>query len=340
MNEAYPFSVSDLRALVPAHIETFRTLRYAGDAMSFALEDFAEEDRVLIHRLYDVLTELLHLLSQRLDKPDTAIGEMKLFVQQHNWPAFINKIQRLGVATYPHYSDLTMLSQVVHDIKGGGFAALSISLQLLEMGAGKRDDVSRLFFLSRDHLKIMRNAVRNIDPEGQRRDQMQKDHQIGLLVEKWDHAVHRMQNSSAVVAVDCRYDGAISERCLEFSALDRALYNLINNATRHTANGKVYLSIFTPTSQDPQDLRFVIYNAIAEEQQRMLREHYDNMLGELFRGGFTTDGSGIGMRICADFVNHAYGIHDFDRGLRGQYFGAQFIDDYFINWFHWPLAGA
>jgi signal transduction histidine kinase len=307
--------------------------------MSLALTDFAPPDQQIIQQLYTTLNELLVLIKRRwdaLDDPDGA-AELLQFVQQMHWTDYLEKVRELGEATYPTQPGET-LRKVVHDIKGGGFMALSLYLQMLDMGLEKPDDVPRMFFLTRDHLKIMRNAVEGIDPQAQARDASAIDHGVSLLVEKWDHARHGVQQTTAEVIVTDTFDGVISERCLEFSALDRVIYNLINNAARHTANGKVYFAIVPLETDHPQHLRFVIYNQVRSEQRDTLRERFANNLGELFRGGFTTGGTGVGLRICADFVNNAYGIHSFEKGLSGGYFGARLLGDYFVNWVHWPLV--
>ncbi len=88
---------------------------------------------------------------------------------------------------------------------------------------------------------------------------------------------------------------------------------------------------------EPQQLRFVIANRVSTKHQRLLQEHYADQLGELFRGGFTTGGTGRGMQICASFVRHAYGIPTFEQALAERHFGAQLIRSYFVGWFHWPL---
>jgi signal transduction histidine kinase len=339
MQEKFPLDHASLETLAPHQLQNYRDVRYTGDQMSFSLQDFAAADQQRITRLYRVLSELIPILQQQRDHPTEDTSALQEFIQHTNWLAFIADIRQLGTATYDqHYSDT--LSQVVHDIKGGALTALSLYLQLVNMGEGEQDDVARMFFLTRDHLKIMRNAVRGIDPEREAWDHAHHDHKISLFVEKWDHVIHRTQDMSAEVLLDCRFEGVISECCLEFSALDRVLYNLINNATRHTADRRVYISLFPLSngSDEPHDLRFVVYNSLREEQRHTLQDRYDDKLGELFRGGFTTGGSGVGLRICADFVNNAYGLREFDAGLQGHYFGARCIDDFFVNWVHWPIA--
>jgi signal transduction histidine kinase len=331
--------VNDLRALAPLDLASFRESRYTGDQMSLALADFAPADQQIIQHLYGTLNELLRLLKRRWDALDDPEGAAELvqFVQQMDWSQYLEQVRDLGNATYP-IQPSEMLRKVVHDVKGGGFMALSLYLQMLDMGMEQPDDVPRMFFLTRDHLKIMRNAIQGIDPETQARDASSIDHGVSLLAEKWDHAHHRVQDTTAEVVLTNTFDGVISERCLEFSALDRVIYNLINNATRHTANGKVYFAIVPLDEEQPQHLRFVIYNPVQPEQRATLQERFADNLGELFRGGFTTGGTGVGLRICADFVNNAYGIHSFEKGLSGGYFGAQLLGDYFVNWVHWPMV--
>lgn len=44
------------------------------------------------------------------------------------------------------------------------------------------------------------------------------------------------------------------------------------------------------------------------------------------------------MRICADFVCNAYGLPTVDQALGEGHLGARFIDEFFVAWFHWPVA--
>jgi signal transduction histidine kinase len=206
------------------------------------------------------------------------------------------------------------------------------------MGIAKSTDLLRMFFLTRDHLKMMRNAVPDLDATLYQRDLMQRAHNVRLLVEKWGHAVYKLENAAAQIMLDCEFQGNISERCIEFAALDRVLYNLINNAVRHTADDWVYLSIFPLVDEQEHNVRFVIYNQIRPEHQELLLAQFGDQLHQLFNGGFTTGGSGLGMQICADFVADAYGLGSVQRCVEQGYIGARIVDSYFLTWFHWPVA--
>ncbi len=64
--------------------------------------------------------------------------------------------------------------------------------------------------------------------------------------------------------VDCRYEGTMSECCLESAAIDRIFYNLATNACRHAAGDHIDMAIF-PIPEPPGDcLRFVLSNEVDE----------------------------------------------------------------------------
>ena len=337
MNDSFPFSSTVVAALAPVVLPNLREARYLGDNISSTLADFGAGDQRRTLALYQTLQSLLAIVRDTMDDRERCLSELRVFVRQASWAGLVREVQQLGEAS--QRSDAQDVNnKVIHDIRGGGFQALSIMLQFIDFGVTQGDDLHRLFFLTRDHLKIMRNAVVDLDVEGYERDRRENLHNVELLTEKWQRAVHKVRGRAAIVQVDCQFDGNVSERCLEFAALDRVLYNLMNNAVRNTFDGDVYLVILPVPDQAVENLRFSIYNRVSPEQADVLRMRHGEKLGTLFHGGFTTGGTGLGMRICADFVTNAYGIRTVDAALEAGYIGARLMGDYFINWFHWPIA--
>ena len=45
------------------------------------------------------------------------------------------------------------------------------------------------------------------------------------------------------------------------------------------------------------------------------------------------------MSIVADFCTQAFGIYDDEKARKDGYYGARWIGDNFVAWFHWPVAG-
>lgn len=333
----FPLDAATLSVLAPSQMVSYRTQRTTGDRLSVSLSEFGPTDQATIVALYQALSDLFLVLEATREDVDASRSATQTFIQRVDWHSLVKRTQLLGRGT-AEQAITDQLGAVIHDLRGGSLTALAVNMQLLELGMLAPNDILRLFFLTRDHLKMMRNGIYDLDTARYQHDLQQRPHSVQLLVEKWSSASYRLQQHqrAAEVLVDCRFQGTVSERCIEFAALDRVLYNLINNAARFAADGQVYLTIFA--LPDGHDVRFVIYNQASAEHQQRLRERFKDDLSSLFRGGFTTGGTGLGMRICAEFVTDAYGAGTVERSLAEGYLGAQLRDDYFVTWFHWPVA--
>lgn len=337
LTSSFPLDSATLSLLAPPQLVSYRTQRTTGDRLTVSLSEFPLDDQATIVAVYQALGDLFIVLEATREDVAASRSATQSFIQRVGWHNLVKRTQFLGRSSGGQpISD--QLGAVVHDLRGGSLTALAVNMQLLELGMLAPNDILRLFFLTRDHLKMMRNGIYDLDSARYQQDLRQRPHSVQLLVEKWSAASYRLQQQqhAAEVLVDCRFEGTVSERCIEFAALDRVLYNLINNAARFTANGLVYLAIFPLT--DARDVRFVVYNQTSAEHRERLQERFGNDLSSLFQGGFTTGGTGLGMRICAEFVTDAYGVGTVERSLEDSYLGAQLRSDYFVTWFHWPVV--
>lgn len=335
--QLFPLDSATLSVLAPAQLVSYRTQRTTGDRLTVSLSEFPADDQATIVALYQALGDLFTVLDATREDVAASRSATQTFIQRVGWHNLVKRTQYLGRGSADQ-PITEQLSAVVHDLRGGSLTALAVNMQLLELGMLAPNDILRLFFLTRDHLKMMRNGIYDLDSARYQQDLQQRPHSVQLLVEKWSAASYRLQQHqhAAEVLVDCRFEGTVSERCIEFAALDRVLYNLINNAARFTANGLVYLAIFPLTNA--HDVRFVVYNQTSAEHQQRLHERFGSDISSLFRGGFTTGGTGLGMRICAEFVTDAYGVGNVERCVEDGYLGVQLRNDYFVTWFHWPVV--
>ena len=135
------------------------------------------------------------------------------------------------------------------------------------------------------------------------------------------------------VRVACGYTGLLASCCLEASAVDRIVYNYINNAIRFSAGAAIHLDI-APVGDDT--VRWVVANPIAPDQVAWLQQHTQGDLTQLFRGGLTRGGTGVGLTNCADFVAAAFGLPDITIALDGRYLGAAVEGGWYLAWAHWP----
>jgi hypothetical protein len=225
------------------------------------------------------------------------------------------------------------LGKVLHDLRGGALAPLQLYAGMAQWD----DDTAHLrsaVFLARDHAKIMRNALPDLDPDVRRADEAEKPHFIRAVVEKWDlFRFERADQPAGQVNVNCAYDGLLASCCLEASAVDRIVYNYVNNAIRFS-NGPVIHMEIVPVGDDT--VRWIVANPIAPDQSEWLAQRTQGDLASLFRGGLTRGGNGLGLSNCADLVAAAFGLPHVNAALEGKYLGAVVEYDWYLAWAHWP----
>ena len=149
----------------------------------------------------------------------------------------------------------------------------------------------------------------------------------------WDGATVREYGRDVAVAVRCEYRGGITASCLENAAVDRVLYNHVNNAARHAADARVSITVFAVAGG--RSVRWVVSNAVTAEHRAWLDGSVEPGMGKLYADGATSTGSGIGLASCVDFVAAAFGVTA-EQALTRGYLGAQLGDGEYNAWFHWP----
>ena len=288
-----------------------------------------------IRRIYDLLVGAYAELKRLSDQPDDGIS-LGLLVRETRWDDILELAH--GLAFHPERQS-PMLGSALHDIRGGSLNALLGLVQLIRMDVTQADYGLRCFSYVRDHLKIMRNCLPALDPVAVARDTEARVHSVDLLAQKWGTGKFNYDGREREVDFVCTYQGNVSDRCMEFAALDRVIYNLMNNAARHTSDGRIGLAVFTPSATSAS-VRFVVSNRIAPEQAAALATLTQGDVGVLLQGGRSTTGSGLGLRICTDFVAHAFGVRSATEAIQAGYLGARIVEGEFLVWFHWPRGSA
>ena len=330
----------EINALAPEQLCNYRKKRYHGGDQCLSLSAFTTSDQAIVRDLYEFLQTLFALLSAHggssAPAADGQLGRAETFLAGLDVDALVSQVRAFGPASIaanptPH------MAETIHDLRGGGLAPLLGQLQLAELCSLGESEMRSLSFLTRDHLKIMRNALLGLDDAQREKDHTRKLHSIDFIVENWQRAVlHGELGKETRLEIHCEFRGNISECCVEFGALDRVLYNLINNACQHSAAKAIQLVILPVPRVGTKDVRFALLNRISAEDEKRLA---GQPLRELFRPGVSSTGSGLGMSVAAEFVTNAYGLTGRESALDGCYLGAKLLDDRrFAAWFHWPIA--
>jgi len=118
--------------------------------------------------------------------------------------------------------------------------------------------------------------------------------------------------------------------------VDRVLYNLVNNAVRHTADDAVRLLVREGTEEI---LQIVVSNVVDSDQRAWLEERGDGpRLSFLFQRGVTRGGQGLGLDNAVGFVAAAFGVEGSGRAVDEGYVGATLDGEEIHVWFHWPAV--
>lgn len=322
---------AELLSLAPVDLQNRRARRYHGDDLAVHMESFSPDDQALLRELYAFLQRLFNAL-----RPESAtrVSDFHRFLGTEEIEHLFDKVRAFGYASYQAVPT-TLMAKTIHDVRGGGLTSLYGYLQLCRLGTPESSTADTVYFLTRDHLKIMRNALLGLDDEKRAEDLQIKIHGTDFIVEKWNGALLHGGGREVRLEVECPQHVAISECCVEFGALDRILYNLLNNACRHSAADRIRLVLFPVPDAEGENLRFVLQNAIEEADLAQLR---NTDLQSLFRAGVSTTGSGYGLSVAADFVANAFGLAAPEAAVAGQYIGATLLHDHFVIWFHWPIV--
>jgi signal transduction histidine kinase len=332
----------ELDALGAGRLEMLRSDRYRGTGQACHLAALNPRDRATVRHLYGHLQRIYEVWRADPARPDwVAIARGTLALAESQLMA---RVQELG-------SDARgeAVQRVVHDLRGGAATAALAEAELLEPGlrsALERGDVDSegleaIVLLARDQAKMMRNALVDLDAAERARDTVEDPHHIDDLVGRWEDVQYRTLDGPIRVRAERDAPGFLSSCCLEFGALDRIAYNLINNAARHTADGEVALQV---RHAGPGRVRIAVTNRVDEDHGAWLATTLAEDPAALFRWGATRRRSdfegaavrGMGLGIVAQFVAAAFGVPTTAEALDGGYLGATRQDDRLTVWFHWP----
>ena len=342
----------NLLALAPTRLRNHRELRYEGGDVCIALTELAAPDQTRLRRLYQGLSDLLDVIAAPSTDDTRKWEDVVTWSRSHDLETVMDEVHTLGLASHEEHRRES-LSKAMHDVRGGALSPLLGRLQLLDRLPRDPAHLKTLFVLTRDHLKIMRNAVLGLDDPRREADREPKVHEMRLILEKWHDSVvgPQWQDRPLRMEIDCRHDGPLAECCLESAAIDRIFYNLAANAARHAVGGRLDMTIFpVPGSPDGGCLRFVLSNEVGKAEAEQLKA-LGNRTGAdstdlgsgrslfaLFEPEVSSTGSGFGLVIVADFVAAAFGLQDRAEALRERYVGAILDGNTFRVWFHWPKA--
>lgn len=314
---------SIVQSLAPSTFRSYRPSRSPGDEGALTLAGFPEAERAMVVHLYAALGELAEALRE---EGGATPGVRATF------RARIADLLGVGRGRLAGPTEET-LAAALHDIRGGTMTALLLGLgEVADAGRHGPAD-GALLALIRDQRKIIRNLVKDVDPEGREHDEAAIPHSLADLGRGLASYDRERYGDGVVMDVHRDADAIVAASCLEFAALERAVFNLVNNAVRHV-DGDVLDVWLTPLEADA---RIVVANPVTRAHAETLAPTLAADPAALY-GAFSTTGSGLGLTIVANIVGNAYGLTDPEELVADGYIGTRIVDGRFMTWLHWPLA--
>ena len=317
--------------LAPTDLKNNRQERYDGGGFSISLNDMVPEDVSLVLRIYQSLKGIYDLWLYMGETPNYQL--LRTHLNQFYTRDFIMAARAIGVATYTLNEPSPELRKACHDIRGGALSSLTGYVKLISRLPEDDNLVRKAVFLARDHAKMMRNIFSDLDIAIRAADESVKLHSIDEFIDKWNEVTVEIASKCVKVLAQSDFECYITNRCLESSAVDRILYNYINNAIRFAAGENVRLTVIPINNSIT---RWIVENELTETQNAWLQETLGDELKNLFRGGYTRGGQGIGLSSCTDLVAASFGISP-DEAIKEKYLGATVLDNVYYAWFHWPI---
>jgi len=329
----YAKALQALKPRLPEACRSARESRYNGGRFTLKLSVLSLEEAQLVKSLY---TELLTFF-ERIRREDVFTEAQLAYIHDFACAGiFLDLAQELfeRLEAFDNKRGRAV-SAVLYELSCGALRSLCTELERARAGNVQPLQAQVLFYLARDHLKIMRMALLDIDPERRGRDAARNLHSVDLLLEKWSTRQYHHGDKALAVSLHHEFRGFVAERCLEFAELDSLFYHILNNAARYAEPAQLRIGV--RQTQDNNNLLWTFANPISAEQVERLRA-IEAAHGNLFAYG-AGSGSGVGLALVASAIAYAYGFDEAHEAVQEGYCGWQVEGDCFLLWFHWPMVG-
>ena len=351
LNPASSMSFDDsFDPLPPTPLPTPLSLRWFGDGLEIPAASMRGRDLEHLELLYQALTGCYEAWLEGRPDPDWAALADR--VRAFGEPPLRTALEALGEAALGEADVPPLLRRAFHDLRGGAFFALRLYGVLLADDEPSEELVQPAVFLARDQAKLVRSLVPSMDPEGYRKDREERAHGMRELVDKWSGFHFPPAESGqptggsgqpsgesaqviapVVVEVTTRWRGELAARCLEAAALDRVIYNLVNNAARFTTDGRVQLLV---EAVSHATVRIAVRNSLGSDDADWIASQTEGRTAALYLGGSTRGGTGLGLQSAAVVVARAWGQVTPEEAVESGVVGALVRDGVFTSWFFWP----
>ncbi|MGB7303050.1 MAG: hypothetical protein WBD13_02130 [Burkholderiaceae bacterium] len=311
-----------------ATIVNHRSTRFSGETQTCRIDEILKQSVDGLKWLYGWLRSLGHSRFENLVEARRV--RIEALLTQEN----LDRVARVSQELKPEANAPLHVAFILHDLRGTALHQIMMIASAQLAGGSLPRAYKTITILAHDHAKIMRHSVHGLDEPERLQDSAHRLHGIVNLDSRFPSMM--FHNKSGAVRIDFSrtWSGDIATSCSEFSTVLKIIYNFIDNATRHTNNGLVLIRAYPKSPPEPSAVRLVVGNSIAELDRSALKKQGESRLWQ----GFTTTGSGLGLRAAAALVSEAFGLDGPQSAVDLGYVGCKITCAGYVAWMHWPTV--
>jgi hypothetical protein len=312
-----------------AGIVNHRSTRFLGATQTCDLSEVSSESLEGLQWLYRWLATVGEYSAKDLAEP-VIRNEIEALVTRDD----LDRVVDCARNVKPVQEDSTRLARILHDLRGAALTQLVGLAELWLTGPTRIGDLHAMAILAGDHAKVLRHSLIGLDEERRLLDAGRRLHGVENLRSRFPSLVLCNRDGDVQVDFAAEWNGDFAITCPEFSAALKQLYNLMDNAARHTADRTVLVRVYAKPPVEPRSVQLVVANALTRAERATLSP---GVLAALWRG-YTTTGSGLGLVSCAELVAEAFGVEGPERAVDLGYVGSRVTENGYIASFHWPVV--
>lgn len=319
----------EIDTVTMSKIVNHRKTRFTGETLTCNINEITTLSSEKLQWLYKWLETVGKYKLQDLSQT-SVMQALKCLLNE----AYLQRVINFSRGLMPAKLESARVESVLHDLRGASLQQVIALASLCDIALLSKHDLQAIAIFAHDHAKVMRHAVIGLDEKKRSLDTQHRLHGVKNLIGRFSSL--SLANSVGKVIVDFNntWNGDFAVTCSEFSTILKQLYNLLNNAARHTTTQVVFFRIFPKPQETPSSVRFVVANTLSQTDRRRLDP---TVLKKLWRG-YTSTSSGLGLVSCAALVGEAFGLENPDQAVDLGYVGSRVTNNGYIAWLHWPIV--
>ena len=286
---------------VTEDLQVYRSERYGGEDLGVSIRELDPSDLATLCRLYDLVKRIDEVWLYMDDVKNEKLLTDKL--KQLAESSFVSSLSLLG---HTVTEENTLLKAALDDARWGALGPLLSRIPKTDI-QWPSDELATAVLLARDHAKMLRNAFYDLDATLREADESPKAHSAKASTAKF----HGLQWDTQRVELLASWDGTLTSRCLETSAVDRLLYDFVRRAHKIGCES-VHLHLVKANSQ--------LVRFLFDMDRPGFKAHQEKDLASL------AVARSVGLSPSA--------------ALQQGYLGAREEENRCCAWFHWPIFYA